>query len=151
MSDFHYILPINSLLCWHRSLISNIVKWMNYARPFYIGRVIHRVHYTYSHLEKILVGDSRFAIWGLYSPQVYQIKLDIHSSIYLIYSHLEKINAFLIFSDIRNSLYTVTTTFVTYFYELHHLIQLFSFCRGRLVSAGDLDIQVNFADGASSL
>ena len=55
--QFSLHLPINSLLCWHRSLISNIVKWMNYARPFYIGRVIHRVHYTYSHLEKKLVGS----------------------------------------------------------------------------------------------
>ena len=62
--QFSLHLPINSLLCWHRSLISNIVKWMKYARPFYIGRVIHRVHYTYSHLEKILVGNSQFVIWA---------------------------------------------------------------------------------------
>ena len=58
MSDFHYI---RQLIHYYAGifviLISNIVKRMKYARPFYIGRVIHRVHYTYPYLEKILVGN----------------------------------------------------------------------------------------------
>ena len=72
--QFSLHLPINSLLCWHFViLVSNIVKqpcifqnglqYCTSARDlFYIERVTDRVHYTYSHLEKILVGNSRLVI-----------------------------------------------------------------------------------------